>query len=72
MMYKRLEIDFELPETIEDDIEEMLEYMNNGGQFPDVYMDNLRSDLNCYKIDFEDYQVEMLKDYYCRGGIFNE
>ena len=69
-MYKELEVDFPIPYTIQKDIEEMLEYLNSGGEFPDVYMDNLRADLNAYKIDFEDYQVEMLKDYYCRGGIY--
>ena len=69
-MYKELNVDFSIPYPIQEDIKEMLNYMNNGGEFPDVYMDNLRADLNAHKMDFEEYQVEILKNYYCRGGIY--
>jgi hypothetical protein len=71
-VFKKLDIDFELPLLIEEDIQEMLDYLNDGGLLPDVYIDNLKSDLNSYKIDFSEDQLKKLKDYYCRGGIFCE
>ena len=69
-MYYAKEFDFDIPYLIQKDIDELLEYLNNGGEFPDCHMDNLRSDINSYDIDLTREQQEALKDYYCRGGIY--
>ena len=69
-MYKQLKVDFEIPECIQKDIEQMLEYMNAGGKFPDISISNLRSDIYSFDLDLEPVQQEILRNYYCRGGIF--
>ena len=71
-MYKEKHFDFEIPYMIQKDIEDMLEYLNNGGKLPDCHIENLRSDINSFDYDLTHEQQEALKDYYCRGGIFNE
>ena len=69
-MYKAKKVDFEIPYMIQRDIDEMLKYLNDGGQFPDCHEDNLRSDINSFDIDLTPEQQEELRDYYCRGGIY--
>lgn len=69
-MYKEKQFSFEIPYIIQKDIEGLLEYLNNGGEFPDCHIDNLRSDINSYDLDLTREQQEELKDYYCRGGIY--
>ena len=68
--YKELNVDFEIPWRIQQDIEQMMDYLNNGGEYPDVYIDNLKSDINSYDIDLTPDQQEVLRNYYCRGGLY--
>jgi|GEM_PF-1660294 len=72
MKYRKLVVDFEVPECIEADIEQMLNYLNNGGNpnFIDIYIDNMKSDINSFEEDLEYEDAWMLRNYYCLGGIF--
>lgn len=68
MKYVIKDFGFELPDLIKRDIEDMLDYINNGGQYPDCHIENLRSDINSFDIDLTEEQQQILRDYYCRGG----
>lgn len=67
--YKQLEVDFPIPEMIQADIEELVNGANNGDSLLDCYQENLRSDINSFAEDLTCEQQEILKDYYCRGGM---
>lgn len=69
-MYIKKEFNFEIPYIIQRDIDEYLEYLNNGGELDDCYIDNLKSDINSFDIDLTTEQQEQLRDYYCRGGVY--
>ncbi len=69
-MYKEKKFNFEIPYMIQKDIDELISYLNSGGDLPDCYIDNLRSDINSFDIDLTPEQQEELRDYYCRGGIY--
>ena len=74
-IYKRLDVGVELPEYIEDDIQLLLDYLNAGNNIllSDVYRSNLRLDINSSEgYDFDSDVAEMLRNYYVRGGIFDE
>ena len=70
---KPIEIDYPLPWIISRDIDEMLEYMNSTAEERqyslDLYQSNLIADLNAYD-NLPREIVLQLKDYYCRGGIY--
>ena len=63
-----LKTDFPIPEPIEEDINELIEYLNSGGQLPDCLIENLRSDINSFDLDLSYDPQEILRDYYVRGG----
>ena len=44
-MFKAKEFNFEIPEMIQKDIDGLITYLNNGGEFPDGHIENLRSDM---------------------------
>ena len=70
-----MDVGVELPEYIEDDIQLLLDYLNAGNNIllSDVYRSNLRLDINSSEgYDFDSDVAEMLRNYYVRGGIFDE
>ena len=69
-MYKKLDIDFEIPQLLEDEINEMVDYLNNGGRFPDCNEEDIRNTLNGCDLCLEPEQIALLRQYYCRGGIY--
>ena len=71
-MFKAKEFNFEIPEMIQKDIDGLITYLNNGGEFPDGHIENLRSDINSFDIDLTPEEQEELKNYYCRGGIYEQ
>ena len=74
-MYKALEIDFPIPDVLQEDIDAFLDDLNNkGGRFADCYESEIRSILNSCKDSFSELtpeQDEVLRNYYVRGGIYD-
>lgn len=70
--YKALDVDFEIPYCIQEDIINLLKYLNSGEdpRSADCYISNLKSDINSYDLDLSLEQQDILRNYYCRGGIF--
>lgn len=70
-MYKALTIDFWIPEILSEDIEGFLKDLNERqGILADCWQEEIRNILNCYEEDFSEEQVEILRNYYCKGGIY--
>ena len=72
-IYKPIGIDFGIPENLQETINLLLDELNeHTGRFADCYSEEIRSILNCCSIDEElsEKQIEVLRHYYCRGGIY--
>ena len=70
-MYKKLNIDFEIPELLSDGIDGMIHDLNeNEGRLADCYQEDIRNTLNGCDTCLDDEQIELLRNYYCRGGIY--
>lgn len=70
--YSELKVDFNIPEFLQDDIQEFVTYLNENpnGTLADCYESEIRSDINwCNQLTKE--QEEILRNYYVKGGIFN-
>ncbi len=69
-IYKRLEVDFELPDYLEEEIEAFLNHINNENGLSE----------DCYRVEiqlmirdtpsFTAEQKQLLYNYYARGGIY--
>ena len=71
MHYKKLEIDFPIPELLETGIEEFLIDLNEkGGKMADCYEQDIRSTLNGCDLCMTEEQIALLRQYYCKGGIY--
>ena len=71
--YHPLDIDFAIPEILEEDIVGFLKNLNEeGGNIADCYEEEIRNILNgCGESDeLKDEQIALLREYYCRGGIY--
>lgn len=69
--YKKLKIDFEIPEEVEQDIDDMIAYMNKYGHVTaDCYMSDLNNLLNGCDTCMTEEQITLLRNYYVRGGIY--
>lgn len=69
--YKELEIDFAIPEILQQDIDDFLHCLNEeGGSLADCYESEIRNILNGCDTCLSYEEVELLRDYYCRGGIY--
>lgn len=72
--YKKLDIDYELPDDLENAINDYVHFLNTGeglADTPDYYTMEIMLSLNwCYRdrILNED-QIRELRDYYQHGGI---
>ncbi|MCM1543595.1 MAG: hypothetical protein NC121_20415 [Blautia sp.] len=72
-MYRPLEIDFEIPEILQSDIDEFIWHLNNeNGNLRDCYEAEIRNILNCCDEDLTEEQIQVMRDYYCRGGIYED
>lgn len=71
-MYKKLEIDFEIPYLLENSIENFLIDLNErGGRLADCFEEDIRSTLNGCDLCLTSDQILLLREYYCRGGIYD-
>lgn len=70
-MYKKLKIDFDIPEILEDSIDDFVKNLNEqNGSLADCYEQDIRSTLNgCDECLTED-QINILRNYYVKGGIY--
>ena len=71
--YKPIDIDFDIPEELQETIKLLLVELNeHNGRSADCYEAEIRSILNCCSIDEEltETQIEVLRRYYCKGGIY--
>lgn len=70
-MYKKLKINFEIPEILEDSINGFVKNLNEqDGNLADCYEQDIRNTLNDYDDMFTDEQLQLLRDYYVKGGIY--
>ena len=68
---KKKEFDFYIPEFVDKAIDMLIEGINNNDLMADCYAAELDSNINHYlDIDFDEDQVQELKDYYIRGGMY--
>jgi len=68
--YVALPVDFEIPNMLEEDIQEFVNALNAGTTLADCYEQTIRTDLNCCDEDLTPEQDAILRDYYVRGGIY--
>lgn len=69
--YKTLEIGFEIPELLQEDIDNFLRNLNEkGGTLADCYVEEIRNVLNGCDETLEEGQIALLRDYYVKGGIY--
>ena len=70
-MYRPLDIDFEIPEILKRNIDEFVDDLNNNnGNTADCYEAEIRSILNGCDTCMTENQVLLMRNYYCRGGIY--
>lgn len=70
-MYRALDIDFEIPQILEDGIHDFLKNLNeNDGTLADCYEQDIRNTLNGCDDCLTKEQDKLLRDYYVRGGIY--
>lgn len=70
--YKALEIDFKIPEDLQDMIDQYVKYLNESDHTSiDYYETEIKMILNwCYRETLlTDDQIELLRDYYENGEI---
>ena len=71
--YHALDIDFEIPEILEQDIADFLRNLNEEGRnLADCHEEEIRNVLNeCSEFELlTDSQISLLREYYCRSGIY--
>ena len=72
MYYTKLEINFEIPELLQDSINDFIVNLNeHNGNLADCYVADIRNTLNGCEECLTPEQIDMLRQYYCRGGIYN-
>ena len=71
-MYRQLEVDFPIPEFLQDMINEFVDYLNTAEDplNKDLYESEIRADLNACDMDLNEEQYWILANYYCFGGIY--
>ena len=70
-MYKKLKIDFEVPEILTESFDDFVKNLNEqNGNLADCYEQDIRNTLNgCDECLTED-QINILRNYYEKGGIY--
>lgn len=69
--YKKLEIDFPIPDILSNDIDEFVNALNSGTTMADCYEQNIRSDLNGCDLVLTEEQDLLLRNYYVKGVIYH-
>ena len=70
-MYKKLKIDFEVPEILTESFDDFVKNLNEqNGNLADCYEQDIRNTLNgCDECLTED-QINILRKYNVKGGIY--
>ena len=71
-MYKALKINYEIPEILQDAIDEHLAYLNSGEpiMLDDIYRSEIDADLKGCDLCLTKDQIQELRDYYVFGGVY--
>lgn len=69
--YRKLNTPFNVPEDIDKAIDDLLRALNTDDFSADCYMSELNSLLNGCDMDMDEEDVSVLRQYYCRGGIYD-
>lgn len=65
--------DFEIPAFLDNSINELINAYNSGSTLVDCYISELYNDINnCMHGDLTDEQLDEIRDYYIRGGMYEE
>ncbi|MDE5557368.1 MAG: hypothetical protein K2J32_06690 [Ruminococcus sp.] len=68
---KEKKFDFEIPAIVQSSIERLIKGQNENDMLIDCYMAELACDINsALHVDFTDEQAEELRNYYIRGGMY--
>ena len=72
-MYKALEINYEIPEILQDAIDVYLAYLNSGEPIilDDIYRSDIDADLKGCDLCLTKEQIRELREYYVFGGIYS-
>ena len=68
-MYKKLDIDFDIPEELEYYINKYIDDLNNHGGMDDCYRTEIDFCLKDWSNGLTDSQVQLLREYYVWEGI---
>lgn len=70
---KKKEFSFPVPELIDHSIDELIHALNTNDSLADCYMSNLYNNINnCLHLDINDDEANELRDYYIRGGMYED
>lgn len=65
------EFDFPIPDLIDRSIDDLINACNTNSTLVDCYMSELYNNINnCLHLDITDDQANELRDYYIRGGMY--
>lgn len=71
IVVKKKKLSFPISEAFEQSIDNYIQAHNRGDILEDCYKAELQSDINCaLNIEINDEQAEELRDYYLRGGMY--
>lgn len=70
---KEKKFDFYIPDLVQNSIDRLIKGCNEDDMLVDCYMSELYNDINnALHVDFTDEQANELRNYYIRGGMYNE
>lgn len=70
---KKKDFGFYMPEFLEDSIDDFINACNTGSSLADCYMSELYNNINnCMHGEMTDEQLEQIRDYYIRGGMYED
>lgn len=70
---KKKSFDFPIPDLVVHSIDLLIEGINSGDLLADCYAAELYNNINnCLHLDFTDEQADELRDYYLRGGMYED
>lgn len=70
---KKKQFDFPMPEFLEYAIDNFVKANNSDDSLTDCYLCELYNDINnCMHGDMTDEQLDEIRDYYIRGGMYND
>ncbi len=70
---KKKEFSFAIPDFLAESIDLLIHGCNSNDLLADCYMDDLYDNINCCRGgELSDEQLEEIRDYYIRGGMYLE